>query len=100
MGNRIWADLNSVTLRLLASLHPDNRPGGMDKNVHRQYGRLAETFGKRQLPVDVCVSEAGFYLGTRDENGEPFSRESDYWATREEAERALVTGNWMQRPAP
>jgi hypothetical protein len=100
MGNKICAELNSVTLRLLASLHPDNLRGDMEKDVHRQYGWLAETFGKRQLPLEICVSEAGFYLGTRDEHGEPFSRESDYWVTREEAERALLTGNWTQRPAP
>lgn len=72
----------------------------MAKDVQRQYGWLAETFGKRQLPVEVCASEAGFYLGTRDGNGEPFSRESVYWVTREEAERALRTGNWTQRPTP
>ena len=33
---------------------------------------LAAKFGKRQLPLEVCKSAAGFYLGTTLE-GEPFT---------------------------
>jgi hypothetical protein len=53
------------------------------------------------LPLEVCKSAAGFYLGTLDENGAPFSRESkQYWPTRREAERALTSRDWTQRPDP
>lgn len=74
---------------------------GMTGDIKQAYGWLAEQFGKRRLPLEVCTSQAGFYLGTRSENGEPFSREShQYWARREEAERALKMRDWTQRPEP
>jgi hypothetical protein len=73
----------------------------MPDDVKQQYGWLAQEFGKRQLPLEVCKSAAGFYLGTLGENGEPFSRESkEYWPTREKAERALTSRDWTQRPDP
>ena len=72
----------------------------MTEDVKRQYGWLALTFGKRLLPLEVCESAAGFYLGTRSENGEPFSQESQYWSTREEADRALKRRDWAQKPEP
>ena len=47
----------------------------------------------RYSDLQVLQSAAGFYIGTvyTDEHGfkEPGSRDSDYFATREEAERAL-----------
>lgn len=73
----------------------------MTGGVKQQYGRLAAEFGKRRLPLEVCKSAAGFYLGTREENGAPFSRESkEYWPTRQEAERALTLRIWSQRRVP
>ena len=73
----------------------------MVDEVQQQFGWLAEHFGKRRLPLEVCASNAGFYLGTTEENGEPFSREStQYWARREDAERALTKQDWKQRLKP
>jgi hypothetical protein len=73
----------------------------MRDDVKQQYGMLAAEFGGRQLPLQVCKSAAGFYVGTREENGEPFSRESqEYWPTRQKAERALTLRIWSQRRAP
>ena len=61
-----------------------------------QYGQLAYEFGNK-IPLKICKSNAGFYLGTKDE-GEPFTRESiEYWKTKEEAEQALASNNWTQR---
>lgn len=40
------------------------------------------------LVPKVCQSRAGFYIGTWCDCG-PYSRESDYFATREEAEAIL-----------
>ena len=43
----------------------------------------------KQLPFQVCQSAAGFYLGYICPGHGPMSRESVYFATREEAEVAL-----------
>ena len=61
---------------------------------HQQYGRLALKFCQVSLPLQVLKSNAGFYIGTRDDEG-PVSRESDcYFASREEAEQALASDDW------
>jgi hypothetical protein len=71
----------------------------MPDDVKQQYGWLAIEFGKRLLPLQVCRSARGFYVGTREENSEPFSRElEESWPTRQEAERALISRDWTQRP--
>jgi hypothetical protein len=69
----------------------------MTGGTREQFGWLAEEFGKRRLPLQVCESAAGFYLGTMDED-EPYSRESaEYWRTREEANAALQSpSRWTQ----
>lgn len=60
-------------------------------------GHLAYRDLGLQLPVTVLKSGAGYYLGTIDEEG-PVSRESaEYFITHNEAEQALLTGNWSQR---
>jgi hypothetical protein len=70
------------------------------RDTEHLYGHLAATFGKRRLPVEICESRAGFYLGTKDEDGSPFSRESQYWRARKDAERALLKRDWVQRLKP
>jgi hypothetical protein len=63
------------------------------------FGKLAQACG-RNLPLTVCESRAGFYLGTHDEEG-PYSRESvEYWRNRKEADSALQLGRWTQRREP
>ena len=63
-------------------------------------GKLAKESGFI-LPVKVCKSAAGYYLGTSSRNGDPISRESyGYWDIKEEAESALATNNWVQRFHP
>lgn len=60
-------------------------------------GKLAAQAG-RQLELRVCVSAAGHYIGTCDEDDLPFSRESvEYWTTAELANAALAEGRWTQR---
>jgi hypothetical protein len=73
----------------------------MTEDARQQYGKLAAEFGKRRLPLEVCQSPAGFYIGTKEKN-QPFSRESvEYWRTREEADEALLSPEkWTQKPAP
>lgn len=66
-----------------------------------QYGDLAERFLREKLPLRVCRSAAGYYLGTLDENGFPVSREShEYFPDEASASAALASGSWTQRDCP
>lgn len=60
-------------------------------------GVLAKQCLDVRLPLQVLESNAGFYLGTADEDG-PCSRESvEYWPARGAAEQALLKGEFTQR---
>ena len=60
-------------------------------------GKFAAEAGK-VFPLEVCQSAAGYYLGTLNEDGEPFTRECiEYWRKREGAETALANGAWTQK---
>lgn len=49
-----------------------------------------EWFNSEDLPIKVCMSGAGYYIGQLEPCGAPFSRLSYcYYKTREEAEMAL-----------
>lgn len=69
-----------------------------------QCGELALRFGGLTLPLRVLQSAAGYYLGTLDEDGMPYSRESvAYWRKPEEAEATLKdtsSKSWTQKPNP
>ena len=59
-------------------------------------GFLAAQAGFR-LELQVIESNAGFYIGTRDEGG-PVSREStEYFPNEYTANWSLATGLWTQR---
>lgn len=63
-------------------------------------GYMAAAAGQ-VFPLVVCESRAGFYLGTRDADGAPFSRESvEYWPTAGAAADALQARAWTQRLVP
>lgn len=67
----------------------------------KQFGRLAFQYCGLWLPVRVYKSAAGYYLGTRGDDGAPISRESaEYFATEGIASEALATGGWTQRDEP
>ena len=60
-------------------------------------GTLVEAAG-RCFPLQVCKSHAGYYIGTYNDDGEPFTRESEeYWRKPDQAERALNGRLWTQR---
>lgn len=64
-----------------------------------KFGLLAKQSGK-QLPLEVCYSACGWYIGTTLEDM-PYSRESiEYWPKRELATNALETGTWTQKQNP
>jgi hypothetical protein len=50
-----------------------------------------------ELPLKVQCSRAGFYIGRFCENCGPYSRESGYFTTHDEARRALRSGNYERR---
>ncbi|MBL8345387.1 MAG: hypothetical protein JNN03_08095 [Rubrivivax sp.] len=63
----------------------------------RPVAQIAAAALGRPVPLEVCYSARGFYLGTYVDD-EPYSRESaEYWTTREAAEAALAGGQWTQR---
>jgi len=64
-------------------------------------GEMARDSGGKRYALQVMESAAGFYLGTRDEDGCPYSRESlEYWPDRTQAEAAMTSGEWTQRDEP
>ncbi len=63
-------------------------------------GFVAHQYGKQKLPLQVCKSAAGYYIGTL-QNGMPFSRESDgYYPSESDAATALRCRTWDQKPGP
>ena len=68
-------------------------------NEQQAIGHLAKSILGETLPLQVCRSANGHYLGTLDEEmGCPNTRESnEYFASYEEAAEALATGEWSQR---
>jgi|GEM_PF-4847590 len=58
-----------------------------------------EEYDSDDLPVRVLSSAAGYYIGQLEPCGAPFSRLSDYYKKREDAERDLEQG-WVDRGAP
>lgn len=72
----------------------------MTETTREQFGILALLCGRR-LPLQVCRSANGFYLGTLTDEGLPNSRESvEYWPRRAEAEAALTRCTFTQRVEP
>lgn len=55
-----------------------------------------------ELELQVLRNPAGrYYIGTLDENGRPFTRDSvEYWLTSEDATAALASGSFTIRTHP
>ncbi|WP_075258011.1 hypothetical protein [Herbaspirillum camelliae] len=63
-------------------------------------GYLALIYVGKRLPLQVCHSAAGHYIGTTDAEG-PVSRESvQYFRSYQTASQAMTTGHWQQRLYP
>jgi hypothetical protein len=72
----------------------------MSEGTQEQFGKVAAQYGQR-LPLQVCRSRAGFYVGTKDAQGRYFSRESvESWPKREWAEKAIWNEWFTQKPTP
>jgi hypothetical protein len=60
-------------------------------------GQLAQQELQLRLPLQVCHSHRGYYIGTLLE-GWPCSRESvEYYSDHPSANKALETKSWTQR---
>jgi hypothetical protein len=98
-----WTRLREAVLRHAKDLSlstyattADADQSEAEQPSRRRLGALAQRC-RRELDLDVYYSGAGFYLGTYTEDG-PYTRESqEYWRTREQAQRALESGQWTQR---
>ena len=72
----------------------------MSDETRERFGLLAAQCGQR-LPLQVCRSRAGFYVGIKDADGAPCSRESvEYWPKRDQAASALKAGKFTQKQEP
>jgi hypothetical protein len=68
-------------------MHPD-----LLKN-YLQENHSASHYINWDLPIGVCHSAAGYYIGMNDTDGTPHARFSqEYWATEAEAQAAYDTG--------
>ena len=68
-----------------------------DEPTPPHHGILALSTGK-YFQLQVCKSQAGYYIGTLNEDGLPYTRESqEYWRKRELANAALRTAGWTQK---
>ena len=66
----------------------------------RKQGQLAYVFCGKRLDLLVLKSQAGWYIGTADDDG-PCSRESvEYFPSDDAARIALRSGEWTQRQNP
>lgn len=71
--------------------------GDDSKAAPAPVGALALAAGQA-FPLEVCESAAGYYIGTREPSGAPFTRESrEYWPSLEATQRALDRRTWTQR---
>ncbi|MEJ2427286.1 MAG: hypothetical protein P8101_23230 [Candidatus Thiodiazotropha sp.] len=71
----------------------------MTTSVPENYatGQLAQQELQLRLPLQVCHSHMGYYIGTLLE-GLPCSRESvEYYSDHHSAYKALETKSWTQR---
>lgn len=48
------------------------------------------------LPIQVCMSQAGYYLGRFCPECGPYSRNSGYYPSRESAQKALECGQYVE----
>ena len=68
--------------------------------MHVRTGYLARTYLNLRLPLQVLRSQAGYYIGTADDEG-PCSRESlEYYSSKEVAEYALKNNTFTQKEEP
>lgn len=82
--------------------HPWSRVSNTDRHF---YGRRKSVFDGETVAsgakhpgtkLSVLQSAAGFYIGYLSEDGFPYSRESGYFATAEEAKESLSNGSFIR----
>lgn len=53
-------------------------------------------YNPEELPIQVCQSAAGYYIGRLEPSGCPFDRLSGYYRTREEAELDIISSSFSR----
>lgn len=67
----------------------------------RRYGYLTYAGCARRAELQVLKSQAGWYIGTVNEDGLPCARESqEYWPSEALALEALTNDTWTQKAWP
>ena len=67
----------------------------------RRYGYLTYAGCARRAELQVLKSQAGWYVGTVNEDGLPCARESqEYWPSETLALEALTNDTWTQKAWP
>lgn len=63
---------------------------------------LRALYGNTRIPLEICRSNAGYYIGRMDtEDGTPYARDSEeYFRTFEAAEAAINEGLFTLRRHP
>ncbi|MDR1935847.1 MAG: hypothetical protein LBS49_09785 [Candidatus Accumulibacter sp.] len=85
----------------LDSPSPSPSPSRLEEARSQSIGYLALAYAGQRRPLQICRSAAGYYLGTLDDDGAPFSRESaGYFPSQGMARQALASGQWQQRLCP
>lgn len=81
-------------------MNPSQKPHANGVMNFRTHGQQAYVFCGKRLELLILQSQAGWYIGTADEEG-PCSRESvEYFPSEEAARIALGAGDWTQRQNP
>jgi hypothetical protein len=63
-----------------------------------KYGALAFKYSKQKVSLEILQGHDGFYIGTKNGEGKPLSRESvETWRKKQTADMALTTSTWTQR---
>lgn len=70
-------------------------PGETITGKNGTYDSTCSVCGKF-LPLKICRSNAGYYVGTWCDLCGPYSRESGHYHTKEEAAASLKTGNFRR----
>ena len=66
-----------------------------------KFSPLSKRYIGVELPLQVCKSNAGYYIGAKMRDGTPASRDSrEYYRTAELAQKALDSGTFSQRETP
>ena len=94
-------DAHLRDIRLMDNIHANALETNAKINRFQNFGVLAKKWCRVDLQIQPCKSNAGWFVGTLLDSGEPCARESEqYYARKQECEYALDNNMWTQRSHP